>query len=519
MVRKGCAMHHWVHGVLSSIPEFTLVKTDSICIDPVSAKSVAEGFFLFTLYPYIFFHSSTPPMLTKTSLLTPCCDCSSVSSILVGIIPLSHSSPSYPRTAISNYRVSLGPVPVFTSGVKVDDFQDKNSFCLSKPGPCDPQVSVLLDVAGAIGYPYSLATSWTGNDACKWNYVVCDNSNKVTVVNFAKKKFSGTISPAFANLTSLRTLSLNDNNFVGTIPKELTTLPNLQTLDVSNNDLSGRKPVFPPTVKFTFAGNPNIGKNVSNTSGSGSGSGNAGGGSNGSKKGSSGSGLVIGIVIGVIVFVVILLFVSYKCYAKKRSQKHVKVEDPESGKEIIKASVIGGSSNAHKVGTELQSQGSSDHAAMHVFEGGNVNISIDVLRQVTDNFSEENILGRGGFGVVYKGELQDGTKIAVKRMEAGVMGTKGLKEFQAEIAVLTKVRHRHLVALPGYCVNGSERLLVYEYMPQGTLSQHLFECRELKTNPLSWKQRVSIALDVGRGVEYLHSLAQQSFIHRDLKPS
>ncbi|KAI7744416.1 hypothetical protein M8C21_017198, partial [Ambrosia artemisiifolia] len=142
-----------------------------------------------------------------------------------------------------------------------------------------------------------------------------------------------------------------------------------------------------------------------------------------------------------------------------------------------------------------------------------------LLREVTNNFSEENVLGRGGFGVVYKGELHDGTKIAVKRMESGVMGTKGLKEFQAEIAVLTKVRHRHLVALLGYCINGNERLLVYEYMPQGTLSQHLFNQREHKTIPLNWKQRVSIALDVGRGVEYLHSLAQQSFIHRDLKPS
>ncbi|GJV43942.1 receptor-like kinase TMK4 [Tanacetum coccineum] len=75
-------------------------------------------------------------------------------------------------------------------------------------------------------------------------------------------------------------------------------------------------------------------------------------------------------------------------------------------------------------------------------------------------------------------------------LNPNIMGTKGLKGFQAEIAVLTKVRHRHLVALLGYCVNGNERLL----------------------------QRVSIALDVGRGVEYLHSLAQQSFIHRDLKP-
>ncbi|KAL7189534.1 hypothetical protein ACSBR1_039228 [Camellia fascicularis] len=75
-------------------------------------------------------------------------------------------------------------------------------------------------------------------------------------------------------------------------------------------------------------------------------------------------------------------------------------------------------------------------------------------------------------------------------MESGAMGTKGMNEFQVEIAVLTKVRHRHLVALLGYCINGNERLL-----------------------------RVTIALDMARGVEYLHGLAQQSFIHRDLKPS
>ncbi|XAR48821.1 Non-specific serine/threonine protein kinase [Bertholletia excelsa] len=169
--------------------------------------------------------------------------------------------------------------------------------------------------------------------------------------------------------------------------------------------------------------------------------------------------------------------------------------------------------------SELHSQSSGDHSEMPIFEGGNVAISIQVLRQVTNNFSEDNVLGRGGFGVVYKGELHDGTKIAVKRMESGAMGTKGMNEFQAEIAVLTKVRHRHLVALLGYCTNGDERLLVYEYMPQGTLAQHLFEWEQHGYPPLTWKQRVTIALDVARGVEYLHSLAQQSFIHRDLKPS
>ena len=145
--------------------------------------------------------------------------------------------------------------------------------------------------------------------------------------------------------------------------------------------------------------------------------------------------------------------------------------------------------------------------------------TIQGLRSVTNNFSEQNILGRGGFGVVYRGELEDGTQVAVKRMEAAVVSSKGLNEFQSEIAVLTKVKHRHLVGLLGYCAEGMERLLVYEYMPQGTLAQHLFEYKEMNEKPLTWKMRLAIALDVARGLEYLHNLAHRSFIHRDLKPS
>nr|GEU58174.1 receptor-like kinase TMK4 [Tanacetum cinerariifolium] len=443
-----------------------------------------------------------------------------------GIVPPSLTSlPQLVNVTLRNNKLQ-GALPVFKDGVKAD--VSSNSFCLPTPDPCDPQVTALIEVAGAVGYPMSLAESWTGNDACqRWTFLTCDSSGKnVATVNFAKHKFSGTISPAFANLTSLRSLTLNDNNLFGVIPQALTSLPNLQVLDVSNNNLSGIVPVFPSRVKFTTDGNKFLGQNI--TTGTNgppgsvpSGSNGPGASPSGSSKGSSVSGgMVAGIVFGVLVFVAIVLFVVYKCCVKKRHQKFGRVENPEIGKELMKMSAVGSSSNGYGGGfSELQSQSSGDHSEMHVFEGGNVVISIQVLRQVTNNFSEDNILGRGGFGVVYKGELHDGTKIAVKRMESGVMGTKGLNEFQAEIAVLTKVRHRHLVALLGYCVNGNERLLVYEYMPQGTLTQHLFEWSEHKTPPLSWKQRVSIALDVARGVEYLHSLAQSSFIHRDLKPS
>ncbi|KAG4978538.1 hypothetical protein JHK86_038012 [Glycine max] len=96
-------------------------------------------------------------------------------------------------------------------------------------------------------------------------------------------------------------------------------------------------------------------------------------------------------------------------------------------------------------------------------------------------------------------------------MEHGAINSKALEEFQAEIAVLSKVRHRHLVALLGYSIEGNERLLVYEYMSLGALSQHLFHWKSLKLEPLSWSQRLAIALDVARGIEYLHSLALSDF--------
>ncbi|KMZ61988.1 hypothetical protein ZOSMA_49G00560 [Zostera marina] len=149
---------------------------------------------------------------------------------------------------------------------------------------------------------------------------------------------------------------------------------------------------------------------------------------------------------------------------------------------------------------------------VYVLDAENIAISIQVLVNLTNNFSHENILCRGGFGSVYKGKLDDGTNIAVKRMESCAIRSHGTDKFIYEILVLTKVRHRHLVSLLGYCLEGNERMLVYEYMPQDTLSEHLFNLNGRK--PLEWKVRLSIVLDVARGVEYLHRLANQSFIQR-----
>ena len=127
---------------------------------------------------------------------------------------------------------------------------------------------------------------------------------------------------------------------------------------------------------------------------------------------------------------------------------------------------------------------SSSGTDSRVFEAGNLVISVQVLQKATKGFSPRNELGRGGFGAVYKGELEDGTRIAVKRMESVAITTKALEEFEAEIAVLSRVRHRHY------------------FLPQGALSRHLFHWKSLNLQPLSWTQRLIIALDVARGIEY-----------------
>lgn len=426
-----------------------------------------------------------------------------------------------------------GPVPKFGSSVQVDMADDSNSFCLPGPGDCDPRVNTLLLIAKSIGYPQKLAENWKGNDPCSgWIGITCNNGN-ITVVNFEKMGFNGTISPDFASLTSLQRLILASNNLTGSIPAELATLPALALLDVSSNQLYGKVPTFKSNVIIKTDGNPDIGKDRNGISTPGSprdAAGPSGSAHRIASRSRNKSGLIGVIVVSTIggLFLIVLLGLLGFCLYKKQQKRFTRVQSPNamvihprhsgSDNESVKITVAGSSVSVGAI-SETHTIPGSEAGDIQMVEAGNMVISIQVLRNVTNNFSEENILGQGGFGTVYKGELHDGTKIAVKRMECAVITGKGITEFKSEIAVLTKVRHRHLVGLLGYCLDGNEKLLVYEYMPQGTLSRHLFNWPEEGRAPLEWTRRLTIALDVARGVEYLHGLAHQSFIHRDLKPS
>ncbi|QCD89036.1 Protein kinase [Vigna unguiculata] len=162
----------------------------------------------------------------------------------------------------------------------------------------------------------------------------------------------------------------------------------------------------------------------------------------------------------------------------------------------------------------------------HVISMGNGSpleeFSLQTLLQVTDNFSEEKRVGIGSFGSVYRATLEDGKEVAIKRAEASsstytVLGAQVDKDnaFVNELESLSRLHHKNLVRLVGFYEDTKERILVYEYMDNGSLSDHL---HKLQTSALmSWPVRIKVALDAARGIEYLHQYATPPIIHRDIK--
>lgn len=174
-------------------------------------------------------------------------------------------------------------------------------------------------------------------------------------------------------------------------------------------------------------------------------------------------------------------------------------------------------------GSRLMRRQRSGTSSKHADRAEEFNLA--ELAAATNNFALENKIGAGSFGVVYRGKLVDGREVAIKRGETS-QKTKKFQEketaFDSELAFLSRLHHKHLVRLVGYCEEWDERLLVYEFMKNGALYDHLHDKNNVeKSSSLlnSWKIRIKIALDAARGIEYLHKYAVPNIIHRDIKSS
>ncbi|KAK2987259.1 hypothetical protein RJ640_017562 [Escallonia rubra] len=143
--------------------------------------------------------------------------------------------------------------------------------------------------------------------------------------------------------------------------------------------------------------------------------------------------------------------------------------------------------------------------------------NMDTISTATNNFASFNKVGQGGFGSVYKGELSSGQQVAVKKLLDS--SGQGLQEFKNEASLIAKLQHRNLVKLLGCCIQGGDRMLVYEYLPNGSLDQFIFGFDQFKKRLLPWEKRFSIIKGVAKGLVYLHDDSRLRIIHRDLKAS
>ncbi|ESQ29292.1 hypothetical protein EUTSA_v10023284mg [Eutrema salsugineum] len=203
--------------------------------------------------------------------------------------------------------------------------------------------------------------------------------------------------------------------------------------------------------------------------------------------GSNRTKIIVASTVSIFVFM-ILVFVAYKFWRYKAKQNDSTPTSMETSQDAWKK--------------ELKPQD------VYFFE-------IQTILTITDNFSMENKLGQGGFGPVYKGKLQDGKEIAIKRLSSS--SGQGLEEFMNEIILISKLQHRNLVRLMGCCIEGEEKLLIYEFMVNKSLNTFIFD--STKKLELDWPKRFEIIQGIACGLLYLHRDSCLRVVHRDLKVS
>ncbi|KAI6699417.1 hypothetical protein NL676_013741 [Syzygium grande] len=294
----------------------------------------------------------------------------------------------------------------------------------------------------------------------------------LTFVDLSGNVLSGEIPNEITDMRILNYLNLSSNHLSGSIPSSVSTMQSLTSVDFSYNNLSG---LVPGTGQFSyfnytsFLGNPELCgpylgpcKDV-----------DANGTHRAHVKGPLSASVKLLLVIGLLVCSIIFAIVA-----------------------IIKARSL---------------KKASDARAWKFSAFQRLDFSCE---DVLDSLKEDNIIGKGGAGIVYKGTMPNGNQVAVKRLPAMGRGSSHDHGFNAEIQTLGKIRHRHIVRLLGFCSNHETNLLVYEYMPNGSLGEVL---HGKKGGHLIWSLRYKIALEAAKGLCYLHHDCSPLIVHRDVK--
>ncbi|KAL9160681.1 hypothetical protein ABFS82_08G216500 [Erythranthe guttata] len=332
-------------------------------------------------------------------------------------------------------------------------------------------------------------------------------------VNLAGNNFSGPISPSFNNLTRLGTLYLQDNHFSGPIPD--LNLPLLAQFNVSNNNLTGGIPdSLAGKPKNSFAGNSLCGDPIDTCTLK-----------NPKKKKLSG-GAIAGIIIGsVLGFLLILLLLFCLCRALSRKgarskdevvSKEREVDIPAEDGGAAAAAAAGGGNFAAALGTKEKEKGENSLTSGGGKKGlifvGKTNWSFDLGDLLK---ASAEVLGKGSYGTAYKAVMENGLAVAVKRIRDVNMGEK---EFGEKMEEIGRIEHENLVCLRAYYFNKDEKLLVFDYLPMGSLSALLHGNKGASRTPLNWETRATIALGAARGISHLHSQSPTT-AHGNIKSS
>ncbi|CAN6204244.1 unnamed protein product [Urochloa humidicola] len=340
-----------------------------------------------------------------------------------------------------------------------------------------------FDAIMAIKFEYGVKKNWMG-DPCfptiyAWDGVKCSNTSgnttRITSLDLSYSNLRGALSTNFTLLTALENLDLSYNNLSGSIPDSLPSLPFLRVLNLSGNRLSGDSLCKNYGGSLTFRYDSDISMCNKSTS-------------------PSREKAVLVISVATPVLVVAALVFSFFIWRAKR-----------------KPNV---STDGHPENLQLESATSTKSQEDHLQDTENRRFTYKELEKFTVNF--ERFIGQGGFGPVYYGCLEDGIVVAIKiRSESS---SHGLDEFLAEVQSLTKVHHRNIVSLVGYCWEKNHLALVYEYMSQGNLYDHL-RGKKAAVQTLNWGTRLRIVLEAAQGLDYLHKGCSPPIIHRDVKSS